>query len=194
MPTANWRRKGGWRRDSFANWGTDFKLVFGNETSGDRPWRGHLYDVAIYDRALAPEEVRALEARGLAGAGKGLVYHLAQRCPAAAARQTAEGLAVGHCVISSEYHNDHVWDRFGMGRRQVSDYLLNAVLWLPLGALAIFAGGRWGLVLALPLAALAAGVEFGQAALFSRTSSAHDFAAALAGLAAGALLARRAEI
>lgn len=44
-------------RGSFANWDPDHLLVFGNEATGGRPWRGRLALVAIYDRALRAEEV-----------------------------------------------------------------------------------------------------------------------------------------
>ena len=39
------------------NWSEDFRLVIGNEVTGDRPWQGELYLVAIYSRALEPSEV-----------------------------------------------------------------------------------------------------------------------------------------
>lgn len=42
-----------------ANWGEDFRLALGNETTGDRPWRGALHLVALYNRALTPEEIRS---------------------------------------------------------------------------------------------------------------------------------------
>jgi hypothetical protein len=42
------------------NWDEGFRLVLGNETSKDRAWKGTLHLVAIYDRALAPEEISAL--------------------------------------------------------------------------------------------------------------------------------------
>lgn len=38
------------------DWRDDFLLVLGNETSGDRPWRGTFHEVAIYDRALPPDQ------------------------------------------------------------------------------------------------------------------------------------------
>lgn len=42
----------------FSNWSTDYKLAVGNETSGDRPWKGTLHLLAIYNRALSEAEVR----------------------------------------------------------------------------------------------------------------------------------------
>jgi hypothetical protein len=47
----------------FSNWSEGFYLAIGNETSGDRPWRGWLRRVAVYDRALTPEDLgRAAQA------------------------------------------------------------------------------------------------------------------------------------
>jgi hypothetical protein len=42
-----------------ANWDDGFRLAIGNETSGDRSWRGTLHSAAIYNRALPAEVVRA---------------------------------------------------------------------------------------------------------------------------------------
>jgi VanZ family protein len=41
------------------NWNETYRLFLGNEGTLDRPWSGRLYLVAVYDRALSPEEVRA---------------------------------------------------------------------------------------------------------------------------------------
>lgn len=41
----------------FSNWDDEFRLVIGNETSGDRPWLGSIRRVAIYSRALSQTEV-----------------------------------------------------------------------------------------------------------------------------------------
>ncbi|MCC6508086.1 MAG: DUF1553 domain-containing protein [Pirellulaceae bacterium] len=43
---------------TFENWSDDYRLTIGNEVTGDRPWQGELYLVAIYARALSSEEVR----------------------------------------------------------------------------------------------------------------------------------------
>ncbi len=41
----------------FSNWDSSFQLQLGNEGSLDRPWRGEIHLVAIYDRALTAQEV-----------------------------------------------------------------------------------------------------------------------------------------
>ncbi len=40
-----------------ANWNENFHLILGNEATGDRPWAGTFYKVAIYDRMLTETEI-----------------------------------------------------------------------------------------------------------------------------------------
>ena len=47
----------GARKGDFSPWKTSYQFVLANERSGDRPWLGKYHLVAVYDRALAPEEV-----------------------------------------------------------------------------------------------------------------------------------------
>jgi chitodextrinase len=47
----------GYREGDFSTWNDGFRFVLANELSGDRPWKGILYLVAVYDRALNEEEV-----------------------------------------------------------------------------------------------------------------------------------------
>jgi hypothetical protein len=42
----------------FSNWDPSFKLVVGNEATGDRPWLGEIYYVAIYNEALNSREIK----------------------------------------------------------------------------------------------------------------------------------------
>jgi VanZ family protein len=41
----------------FANWDPSYSLVLGNEATGNRPWLGKLFLVAIYNRALSEQEI-----------------------------------------------------------------------------------------------------------------------------------------
>jgi hypothetical protein len=41
-----------------SNWEEDYPLVLGGEPTGERPWLGELYLVAIYSRALSRDEIR----------------------------------------------------------------------------------------------------------------------------------------
>ncbi len=45
------------RSGNLTNWDSSFALLLGNEVSGQRPWLGRLYMVAVYDRALSDDEV-----------------------------------------------------------------------------------------------------------------------------------------
>jgi len=54
----------------FTTWDTGFQLVLGNEGSRDRPWLGTLHQIALYDRALIPEEIRQNHAAGPRGHGQ----------------------------------------------------------------------------------------------------------------------------
>ena len=44
---------------NFSNWDTDYPLQLGNEATLDRPWLGKIFLLAVYDRALSPDEVFA---------------------------------------------------------------------------------------------------------------------------------------
>jgi hypothetical protein len=47
-----------------SNWNGGYRLAVANEVSRDRPWLGTLHLVAVYDRALAADEVRKNRAAG----------------------------------------------------------------------------------------------------------------------------------
>ncbi|MCA8995441.1 MAG: DUF1587 domain-containing protein, partial [Planctomycetaceae bacterium] len=40
------------------NWDSNFRLSLGNEVTKDRPWKGEFHLVAIYERALSPQQVQ----------------------------------------------------------------------------------------------------------------------------------------
>lgn len=48
----------------FSKWDSKYRLALANEFSGDRPWHGTLHLVAVYDRALAIDDVRRNFAAG----------------------------------------------------------------------------------------------------------------------------------
>ena len=43
---------------NFSSWTTNYKLGLVNELNSGSPWRGKLYLVAIYNRALSASEAR----------------------------------------------------------------------------------------------------------------------------------------
>ena len=51
-------------RGDLSDWEDDFRLALGNELTGDRPWLGELYRVALYDRALDAGQIVRLAKAG----------------------------------------------------------------------------------------------------------------------------------
>ena len=45
----------------FKSWEDSYPLVMGTDAHGDSQWRGTISEIAIYDRALAPEEVQGYQ-------------------------------------------------------------------------------------------------------------------------------------
>jgi len=44
-------------KGDFSNWDPSYELVIGNEVTGDRPWKGKIYYVAVFDRGLTELEI-----------------------------------------------------------------------------------------------------------------------------------------
>lgn len=42
---------------NFANWDQSYQFLIGNEVTGNRPWMGEIFLVAVYNRALSAKEV-----------------------------------------------------------------------------------------------------------------------------------------
>ncbi|MEX2558947.1 MAG: DUF1553 domain-containing protein, partial [Pirellulales bacterium] len=57
-----------------SNWSGDFRFALANELTSDRPWRGTLYLVAVYSRALSGDEVARNHQAGVAGVSFGPGY------------------------------------------------------------------------------------------------------------------------
>jgi VanZ family protein len=49
---------------SFANWDGSYPLVIGSEATGKFPWKGNIYSIKIFDRALLPAEIERLTSPG----------------------------------------------------------------------------------------------------------------------------------
>jgi VanZ family protein len=82
------------------NWDPGHPLLLGNERTGERPWRGAVYDLALFDRALSEVEARGLLAGTLPEPGPLAHYRptRAERIPDLHARLPAlvwRGDAVG---------------------------------------------------------------------------------------------------
>ncbi|MCA9070026.1 MAG: DUF1595 domain-containing protein, partial [Planctomycetaceae bacterium] len=84
---------------SLTNWKDSYRLALANELTGDRPWEGTFYLVALYRRALTPQEV---EQNFKAGAHvEGQPSALAQNSPDAKAHHFNTKIApllANHCL------------------------------------------------------------------------------------------------
>ena len=60
-------------KGDFSNWDPSCSLVIGNEVIGDRPLKGKIYYVAVFDRPLTEQEIRQNYLSGLRSCGKVLV-------------------------------------------------------------------------------------------------------------------------
>ncbi|MGM0474625.1 MAG: LamG-like jellyroll fold domain-containing protein, partial [Bacteroidota bacterium] len=49
----------GKREGDFSSWDEDYQFALANEITGERPWQGILYLVALYNRALSSEEINS---------------------------------------------------------------------------------------------------------------------------------------
>ncbi len=45
-------------KGNFSNWDPACKLVFGNEATGNKPWKGKIYYAAVYDKSLTEQEIQ----------------------------------------------------------------------------------------------------------------------------------------
>ena len=194
-------------RGSFANWDPDHVLVLGNEATGLRPWRGRLGLVAVYDRALSPDEVSArhasLAASGGARSLDGLVvlYRFApHRNVVADESGLPPPLDLEFPTLAAPPRVYLDTDREYLHRRFVEaetfEIAVNLVIFVPLGFLVAGAARAWPLqtatVVALTLALgalLSLAAETVQYFLISRYSELGDVILNTIGTALGLLLA-----
>lgn len=88
------------RVNDFKGWRRDFPLIIGNEATGDRPWRGEVSRLSIFDRALSGCDVRGLAKAGLEGsiaAGRQFPTDPVLYCPLT----RDEGDTVVECICNS---------------------------------------------------------------------------------------------
>lgn len=174
----------------FSNWDPSYPLVLGNEATGDRPWLGTLGDVAIYARALSPEEIERLSPERLRAGGERPAYHLGRRCLNAGHPDTRRA-RFGACERPEVFTNAGIAPVLGFGPRQPSDYVTNLLFYALPGAalvLARLAGRRRAALIGLFVLHPALS-EIAQSFVASRTSSLQDMLTAWAGLAVGAVVA-----
>jgi VanZ family protein len=86
---------------NFSAWDASHCLVIGNEATGNRPWLGKLFLVAIYNRSLSEQEIRSNYIAGQ-------IFHGAPDSPDQRVRQ---GLVV--LYLFNEQRGSHVFDHSG---------------------------------------------------------------------------------
>lgn len=197
----------------FSNWDPSYPLILGNEATGNRPWRGELYLVAVYQRALLEEEVRRNFAAGWSPRSSG------------EGGRTTDGLVA--LYLFDEGTGKRVFDRSGVepalnlemltgnqitGKpflghvasdtpvswRTGIDFVANILIFIPLGwfSHAVWAGrypeSEKGVLLLLITGMLfSLGMESLQYFIETRHSSILDVIANTAGMGIGIMLDRR---
>jgi VanZ family protein len=140
----------------FSNWDPTYELLIGNEATADRPWRGAISRVALYNRPLSEREVAKLR-EPLTGSRQTLVrdglvalYEFTERSGsiiADSSARTGVPLAIPRVV---EQVRPFLKQEIALARRplrgaDVLDAVLNLVVFLPfalLSSLALEARGR----------------------------------------------------
>jgi len=177
-------------------WSREAQLSFGNEATGNRPWRGRVLDVVVFDVALDPKSVARLRARNPSTTAPAAIYRLSARCPAGAPAGSAgspgDGRRTGHCEVPAQLEITERFEIFALQARAPADYAENGVLWLVVGWVLGRARGRAAVVsTVLMLATLAVALEAAQSLLPARSSSLLDLSSAIVGLCLGTAYARR---
>jgi len=188
-----------------------WRIVLGNSATGTVPWRGDLLGVAVYHRALAPEQVaehhERVNQRGVSSLvdepGLTALYAFEERAGQTALSRAAAGPPMRVPLRFERLRTQTLqmpdWGR-GFSQAIGRDVVLNLLAFVPLGFFAVAAGrkrstggsARKGFLLALLIGgSLSLGVELIQVGLPARVSSAADLACNLLGTAAGAGLAWR---
>lgn len=122
---------------AFANWDPDMPIIFGNEATGDRPWRGEIYGFSLHAGALGPEP--SLSAQNA-------LMWLEFSDGAA----TLKGPISAKLMRPARYRNVNPGQLLRFGRRGITDYVQNFGMFLIFGVAAGFAfgrGARWPLLL-----------------------------------------------
>ncbi|MEM1429729.1 MAG: LamG-like jellyroll fold domain-containing protein [Pseudomonadota bacterium] len=176
---------------ALVGWDPSFPIVFGNELTGDRPWRGRLYDVALYDAAFPPDRVFSLTA-GSTDIASDDVYRLSSRCFRPQGNGQARAGEFGRCTVPPILEVAHPVEILALKRRFPSDIAQRLLLWIPIGFLvqAIFLSRRWPFPI-LVVCGWAASLEFLQVFVPARSSTLLDLCIAILAGYLGILARRR---
>ena len=174
-------------KGDLSNWDPSCRLIIGNEITGDRPWKGKIYYIAIYDRILTEQEIHnnylsefqskvntrplvfwkkdsirdtRLKARGP------LLKYLFDEGKGSVIHDTGSGLSPVNLMITEYIRpiNKPFLDisrDYLQRKSQFSDIIINILIFIPLGMLIHgLLRTRYGLTLKISLATLLAGTVF----------------------------------
>lgn len=174
-------------KGDFSNWDPSCELVIGNEATGDLPWKGKIYYVAIFDRSLTEQEIHQNYVTGLQSKTNNGPSVFWKEDSKRDTRLKTKGLLLrylfderkGSVIYDSgsvlnpmnlyipKYiiHKKNSFFRFSIGsllsRSEFSDLILNVLIFIPLGILIHgMLRTRYGLALKISLKALLAGGLF----------------------------------
>ena len=202
-------------KGNFSNWDPSCKLVIGNEVTGNRPWRGKIYYVAVFNRPLTGDEIRQNYLTGIEHKVKeGNTRHANFRAKGPVVRylfdekkgdlisDSGSGLNPVNLYmpkyvkrktkpfldISIDYLQNNSW---------ISDIIINILIFIPFGILIHgMLRTRYGLTLKISLATLIAGTLFSlgveslQHFSMTRNSSLIDVSTNMTGVAIGIVMDR----
>ena len=178
----------------FSNWDPTHQLLLGNESTADRPWRGAIARMALYNRPLSESEVARLHepppVSGPTSAREGLValYEFTGRSGGVvvdSSARTGVPLAIPTVVedVRPFLKHDFALARRPLRSSDVQDAVLNLVIFIPFAVLSCFAleaSGRTrpnAFVIAMAAtAATSLALESAQYFLVSRSSEMQDVA------------------
>ena len=162
----------------FTNWEQSYPLVLANEATGNRPWRGNLFLVAIYNRPLSDEEIRRNYEAGWfwdrsgdvlrERVADGLVVFYAFDKGAGktvfdqSGTETPVNLQIlsGYEILNKEFLSPP-YKNFRLTFRRGMEVMFNIIIFIPFGFLMHAAARRrYGATLRLAAYILAAGIVF----------------------------------
>lgn len=202
-------------KGDFSNWDPSCNLVIGNEVTGNRPWKGKIYYVAIFDRALTEKEIRQNYLSGLKNkTSKMSTKHTGFKAEGPVARyffnEGNDGVIHDSGTVSTplnlfipkniEHKTEPLLSgsfHSPMSKSQFSDIIINILIFIPLGILIHgMLRTHWGLTIKMSLATLVVGTSFSlgvesiQYFSLTRNSSLVDVATNMTGITVGIVMYR----
>jgi VanZ family protein len=184
----------------FSNWDRGYKLLIGNEQTGNRPWVGSLYGIALYNRQVSTSEVaQSYKSGKLTSDRKGIV---ARFDFSEGGGNVVQDMSGNNPAIALEIPNVFTYkakSAFLSAERMQRDYMdfiVNFAVFIPFGFLLFvelsrFLGTNLKTITATTLAVVLFPLitESLQYFVPARTSSIYDLGSSIAGGLMGGILA-----